>query len=242
VVIQLEAASFTVVASSPSAEITEDPGCFYDDEDDEISDPFESFNRVMFVVNGIIDNVVVLPVAMLYKHVAPKFLQIGIENFVSNTFGPIRSINFALQGNGQQMAKTIFRSVFNFVFGFFGLFDPAKRIGITSEDTDFGQTLKKWGARPGPFIVLPVLGPSSMRGLVGGAVTIASMPSAQLAFLSFPKKTRTKILFSAKGTEMLIARAKLIDLAKDLKNLYDDHYVGIRSAIMSRETNSDWES
>lgn len=206
-----------------------------EEEEFEIRDPLENINRPIMAFNMVLDRMILMPLSLGYKHLVPDVLKNGIENFIFNSFSPVRIINFTLQGNIDQVAKTMFRFIFNFVFGFFGLFDPAKALGVEPKDTNFGQTLAKWGGKPGPYIVLPVFGPTSARGMMGKVVTIPLDTAVQLSFLKFRKKTRKRIYYTLFGLDLIASRSKIIDIMDKMMDLYDDEYVLIRSVVMGRE-------
>jgi len=208
-----------------------------DEEDDELDyDPLEPYNRLMFKINNAIDMVFVSPIAMAYKHVLPKFLQIGIENFTSNFFAPVKTINFVLQGDSEYATKTFFRFIVNSLFGFFGTADVAKIIGLDGKSTCFGDTLKKWGAKPGPYIVLPIFGSTSLRGAAGMTMQLPMDPlSAEIALANYKKRTRTRLYYTIYGVDLLAKRAGLITLMKELEQTSNDMYVTVRRAVMSLE-------
>jgi len=133
-------------------------------------DPWEGFNRSMYKFNYGVDKYFLLPVANSYDFVTPDVVQTGVTNFFGNLFEITNLYNNLLQGNPEGTVNTIFRFFFNSTMGIGGLFDPATEMGFHKADEDFGQTLAVWGAGPGPFLVLPVLGPSTVRDGIGSGV------------------------------------------------------------------------
>lgn len=208
----------------------------YEDELEDIYDPLEPFNRLMFGVNNAIDKVFVTPLAMTYKHILPKFLQIAVENFASNFFAPVRTVNFILQKDAENATKTVWRFMINTVFGFFGTGDVAAKLGITKKDTNLGDTLKKWGARPGPYIVLPLFGPTSFRGAVGKGFQSAVDPIAQVSLLRYKKNTRNRLYYTIYGADLLAKRSALLGIMKELEKTSEDMYVTTRKAVMASES------
>ena len=206
-----------------------------------IEDPLEGFNRSMTAFNNVFDKMILMPITLGYRHLVPGFLKTGIENFVYNAFSPVRMINFALQGDVDQFAKTGFRFIFNFFFGFFGFFDTAGAIGITAKDTNFGKTLAKWGGKPGPYVVLPVLGPMSARGMFGKLYGLPLEISAELSFLNFHKRTRQRIYWTLFALDLVDSHSKVLPFMENMMNIYDDKYIAIRSAVMYREFATDDE-
>jgi phospholipid-binding lipoprotein MlaA len=212
-----------------------------EEEDMTIEDPFEPFNRLMFKINDALDKTILTPIATIYKHGIPQFMQTGIENFTSNFFAPIRAVNFALQKDGEQTVKTVFRFVINTFLGFFGTLDIASKMGINKQDTDFGQTLKKWGAKPGPYLVLPLLGPTSFRGGVGKAISfqvdqsVSDIQLCKYRLYKHNKKKRNRIYYLIYGLNLTAKYAKLIDIKRELDKLSRDPYITTRNAVMQTE-------
>jgi phospholipid-binding lipoprotein MlaA len=134
---------------------------------DEISDPWEGFNRSMYRFNYRFDKYVFLPVVNGYKAITPDFLEQGIHNFFLNIEDITTFINSILQLSGTKTVQTTGRFLVNTTVGLLGFIDVATRLDIPKHDEDFGQTLGYWGVGNGPFLVLPVLGPSNVRDGVG---------------------------------------------------------------------------
>lgn len=147
------------------------PGEFSDDEQVAvIEDPWEGFNRRMYNFNYYFDEYFFLPVVSGYEFVTPVFVQKGISNFFSN-IGEVRTLyNSVFQLKGKKSMVTLGRFVANSTLGVGGLFDVATHFGLRRQVEDFGQTLGYWGAKSGPYLVLPALGPSTVRGTGGLAV------------------------------------------------------------------------
>lgn len=207
----------------------------YEDEMDDIYDPLEPFNRLMFTVNDALDKAFMTPLAMTYKHVLPRFAQIAIENLASHFFSPVRVINFALQGDGEQVVKTVFRFIINTFLGFLGTIDAAEKMGLSKKDTSFGDTLKKWGAKPGPYIVLPIFGPSSFRGATGKVMQMPIDPIAQISLLHYKKNTRKRIYYTIYGFDLIAKRASVLSLMNELERISEDKYVSVRRTVMTLE-------
>ena len=148
----------------------EDDLSFLDEEDDviEVYDPLETFNRGIFWFNDKAYFYVMKPVAKGWRWLAPEPLQLGIRNFFSNLRAPIRFVNAALQGKFRDSGYELTRFGVNTTLGIGGLFDPAKvHFGIDRKIEDTGQTLARYGVGPGPYLVLPFLGPSNFRDGIG---------------------------------------------------------------------------
>jgi len=146
-------------------------------------DPWEPMNRRIYNFNAIFDNYVFLPVVQAYEFVLPGFAQTGITNFFNNLTEVTNLMNSLLQFKFVKAVNTVGRIVINTTVGLGGLIDMAKlNDGIEREDEDFGQTLGFYGLGPGPYLVLPILGPSNVRDTAGLAVDslVYSMMLSQL--------------------------------------------------------------
>jgi phospholipid-binding lipoprotein MlaA len=133
-------------------------------------DPWEGFNRRMYYFNAKADEYVLLPVVNGYKAITPDILEVGISNFFSNLGEISVFINSLLQAKAGVAVETFCRFAVNTTVGVFGLFDVATPIGLDEQNEDFGQTLGVWGVDSGPYLVLPLLGPSSLRDSTGAAI------------------------------------------------------------------------
>lgn len=135
-----------------------------------VQDPIEGLNRRVYRFNAQFDRYVYLPVVRTYVWATPSPVRTG----VSNVFNNLRDIpnlgNSLLQGKFERSGQTTARLLFNSIFGLAGFFDVAKKMGLPQQDEDFGQTLGVWGVPPGPYLVIPFLGPSSLRDGTGRAV------------------------------------------------------------------------
>jgi phospholipid-binding lipoprotein MlaA len=138
-------------------------------QDDE-RDPLEGFNRAMFSFNDGVDRYVLEPAATGFDYVVPDFAQTALRNGFENLRFPVNFFNELFQGKPGQAGKEFARFVVNTTVGLAGLMDPASAIGLMRENEDFGQTLGYWGVPPGPYLVLPILGPSNVRDTGGRIV------------------------------------------------------------------------
>ncbi|HET7730085.1 MAG TPA: VacJ family lipoprotein [Usitatibacter sp.] len=127
------------------------------------SDPWEGLNRKTFAFNDAVDRAVLKPVATGYQKVVPEVARHGVNNFFDNLEDVGTSLNNILQGKPKEGLSDAGRFVINTVFGVFGLWDVATEMGLEKHNEDFGQTLATWGVQPGPYLVLPFLGPSTAR-------------------------------------------------------------------------------
>ncbi len=143
-------------------------------------DPYEQFNRSMFGFNETVDTYVAEPISDAYTWVTPRFVQTGVSNFFDNLRGINVVLNDFMQGKGQQGVEDTGRFLINSTVGILGLFDVAEEIGLEQNNEDFAQTLAVWGVSPGPYLVLPLLGPTTSRGIPGGIFDAAANPATYI--------------------------------------------------------------
>jgi phospholipid-binding lipoprotein MlaA len=126
-------------------------------------DPWESMNRRIYSFNDVLDNVAIKPAAKVYTQVLPSPVRTGIHNFLGNLGDVWSMVNSALQFKGQATVKTLMRIQVNTFLGLGGVLDVATEMRLEKRKEDFGQTLGHWGVKPGPYVVLPIFGPSTLR-------------------------------------------------------------------------------
>jgi phospholipid-binding lipoprotein MlaA len=131
------------------------------------SDPLEPFNRAMYTFNDVFDRALLKPLATGYRYVIPSPVRRGVGNFFSNLRAPTTFINDLLQGKPARARQTLDRFLLNSSVGLFGLIDIATPLGKPPHEEDYGQTLAVWGVPSGPYLVLPFLGPSTVRDSIG---------------------------------------------------------------------------
>lgn len=131
----------------------------------QVYDPFESFNRKVFIVNGVLDTIILRPIAKGYGRFTNYYTKQRVEDFTYNIEEPLSTVNYALQGNKDGLFKSFWRFVINTTLGVGGMFDIAAKFGVTSEQQSLGNTLAHYGVGPGPYIILPVFGGYSMRNV-----------------------------------------------------------------------------
>lgn len=187
-------------------------------------DPWEGVNRRVFVFNETLDRWVLRPVSIAYQTVTPQFADDSVTHFFKN-LGELTTIfNDVLQLELGQAGKALGRFVINTTIGFFGLFDVATKLGIEENKQDFGQTLAHWGVSSGPYIMLPFLGPSTLRDTGGFVVDWAASPDSQII-----EKDRTRYIGFA--TKKIDQRA---DLLKIEGLVFGDKYTFIRDAYLQK--------
>ncbi len=191
------------------------------------ADPWEGFNRKMFAFNDAVDGAVFVPAAKVYRATTHKKQRKGIRNFLANARAPLILINDLLQGEFERAGETAGRFVVNTTIGFGGMGDPAERMGIPQHSEDFGQTLAVWGASPGPYVVLPFFGPSSVRDGFGAGVDTLLDP---VFWISTTPARHTS--YSRAGVTLVSVREPLIEPLADIKTNSLDYYASFRSFYM----------
>ena len=190
------------------------------------NDPLEGWNRVVFGFNEGLDAAVLKPVATGYKNAVPELVRTGVSNVFGN-FGDLWSaINQLLQGKPVVAAQMTTRVATNTLFGIGGLFDVASDLGIDRQKSDFGLTLGHWGLPAGPYIVWPLLGPSSLRDSAALPLDLSWRPSA----LSDDVPTR----WGLSALQLIDVRASLLSAGKIIDDIALDKYVFIRDGYLAR--------
>ncbi len=184
-------------------------------------DPWEGLNRTVFSFNDKLDTYALKPLAKGYQAVTPQFLEDGIHNVFGNV-GDVRTLaNDLLQGKFRDAGIDTSRILFNSTFGLLGFFDVATRMGLSRNDEDFGQTLGAWGIDSGPYLVLPFLGPSTVRD------AIARVPDSYLNVYPYMDHVPTRN--TTLGADVIDMRASLLSAEKLIQG---DKYVFIRNIYL----------
>jgi phospholipid-binding lipoprotein MlaA len=186
-------------------------------------DPWERMNRATFTFNDKLDRAVLKPVARAYRKVTPHLVQVGVSNFFSNVGYPTVMVNDLLQGRFTPLARDTGRLLINTTIGVAGLFDPATPMGFEKNDRDFGQTLGVWGVKSGPYLVIPLLGPSDVRDGVGRIGDVFTDPRHYIR--------NDYWSYGLWALGFLDFRAHLLDVEGALQGAYDP-YAFIRNAYL----------
>jgi len=189
-------------------------------------DRFERTNRAVYRFNDGLDRHIARPLAKGYVKVTPRPVRTGVSNFFQNLFYPTVIVNDLLQGKLKSFGGDTARLVVNTTLGIGGLFDPATQMGLPAGDEDFGQTLGKWGLNSGPYLVIPLLGPSTFRDFTGRAV------DSQLSWARAVDHDRT--MYSIMALEVIDLRASLLGAGKSLDEAALDKYQFLRDAYLQR--------
>ncbi len=193
------------------------------------NDPWEPFNRGMYRMNDVIDGLVLKPITQIYRGVIPEPGQKAVHNFVLNLQEPITFGNSVLQADPQNSFTSLWRFLLNSTVGVGGLFDVASAVGLIERRTDFGQTLALYGIESGPYLFLPILGPSSARDGLGRIADAFMHPA------SYVDNTGTSVaLWTITAVD---TRSDLFDVIEDVRKSSLDPYVTFRSAYSQRRAN-----
>ncbi|MDI1230039.1 MAG: VacJ family lipoprotein [Methylobacter sp.] len=188
------------------------------------TDPYENVNRKIFGFNDSVDNYVAEPVSIAYKWITPQFMQTGVFNFFNNLKNVNVVINDVLQAKFSQGAEDTGRFAINSTIGLGGLVDVAKHVGLEQNEEDFDQTLAVWGVPQGSYLVLPILGPSTARGIPGAVFDAAANP---VSYIGMPVQLLA----------MLNARASAEGALKFIDEAALDPYVFTRESFLQWRNN-----
>ena len=197
-----------------------------------VADPYEGFNRQMFAFNNGVDKYALGPAANVYEAVTPEFARDRVRDFLRNLRAPVIFVNDVLQAEPSRAADTFSRFAINTTVGLAGLWDPAGHMGIERHGEDFGQTMAVWGVDSGPFLVMPLLGPTTPRDMVGLGVDYALDPLTWTEFESDPDLDDDIALGRGILTG-LNTRVALDDQIKQL-NAQPEPYVALRRIYSSQ--------
>lgn len=217
--------AFSVVGcSSANYDNTQTPG---------MTDPIESVNRKIFAFNALVDKTVINPALDGYRTVVPTPVRKGINNALTNIQSPVYFANNLLQGDVTGAGKVLFSAIVNTFVGFGGLLDIAGYEGYETDKEDFGQTLAVWGINHGPYIVVPVFGPTTARDGSGYIIDSFADP-----IFWYSKNTDRKFVhFNKTFASYANARNNLKDALEELERSSIDYYASVRSSYyQSRET------
>lgn len=192
-------------------------------------DPLESFNRTVFGFNEAVDKAVIKPVATGYRAVTPDWFRKGVGNFFNNLQDVWSAVNNGLQGRGQEFGDSVGRVMVNSTIGLLGVVDVASDLNIERHTADFGLTLGRWGVPPGPYVVLPILGPFTLREVAALPVDMSGMPVYNIG----DQDTRTWLPV----VNVVDIRAKYLNAGDVLEGAALDSYSFRRDAYFQRQRN-----
>ena len=163
--------------------------------EDGISDPYEASNRQAHEINKSLDKNIIRPMAIVYGDITPIKLQSVVNNMSMNFSLPRYSVNYILQGELKNASKSSMKFLVNSTLGVGGIYDFSSHLGLTSEKTDFGETMAKWGFREGPYLDILVLGPSNQRDGIGKVVDLVLDPVSLIGVGAKSAATATSVAF-----------------------------------------------
>lgn len=196
-------------------------------------DPFEALNRSIFGFNEAVDDAVVAPIARAYVAVVPQPARAAVGRVFANVSDAWSSLNHLLQGKPRQSLEMAGRFAINSTVGLVGLIDVASDAGLERQREDFGQTLGRWGLGPGPYLVLPLLGPSSLRD----AVALPLDLRAGLPYLAHDVADRNALT----GLGLVQARAESLSATALMQQVALDRYSFVRDAYLGRRRSLVWD-
>lgn len=200
------------------------------DDDAVVADPIQPFNRVMLSFNELLDKILFNPIDTAYRAILPEVARKAVHNVLDNVKSPVYLANELLQGDLKGAGTVVTRFAINTTVGVGGLVDMAGKSGITAQPEDFGQTLAVWGAGPGPYIVWPILGPSTLRDSVGFVGDVAMDPLYWYA----RNNDKTGLQYTRAGLTLLDAKDRYRDTMGDLRRNSGDLYTSLQSVYMQR--------
>jgi phospholipid-binding lipoprotein MlaA len=187
-------------------------------------DPLEPWNRAMYQVHQVVDGNVVKPIAKAYVAVTPELIRTGVSNFFGNIDDLFTGINNVLEGRGNQAGDDFGRVLLNSTFGIGGIFDLASMMGINKDQKDFGITFGKWGAPPGPYLFVPLFGPTTVRDGTGTLLRLFVGPIGYIPDVALRN--------SIYGVGYVDARAQALAAESVLETAALDRYRFLRNAYL----------
>jgi len=204
-------------------------GCATPGEERDPRDPFEGMNRGIYSFNDTVDEYVAAPVARTYRKAVHQEIRGRVSNFFANIQDIFIGVNNFLQGKVQDGVNDWARFAFNSTFGLLGIHDVASEWGLEKHNEDFGQTFGRWGAPPGPYLILPFLGSSTVRDATGTAIDWTFAPLTEVR----PIALRNSLY----GLYLVNTRADLLDASRLLEEAALDRYTFQRDAYFQRRRN-----
>ena len=194
-----------------------------------VQDPFEAINRTTFAFNEFLDGNVLRPVAMVYRDNFPAPIQAGVSNFFGNLLDLWSGVNSVLQAKPSAATHNTARFVINSTIGIYGVFDIATRLNIERQTEDFGQTLGVWGLPSGPYLVLPLLGPSTLRDGLG------TMADSTASLINQVDDSAHRNGLTA--ARLLEIRARILPITEQIDRMALDKYSFVRDAFLQKRLN-----
>jgi phospholipid-binding lipoprotein MlaA len=188
-------------------------------------DPLERYNRAVFGFNQVLDRAVGRPITVGYMKITPQSVRLGVSNFLANLSYPVVVVNDLLQAKVVNFGRDTARFVVNTTAGIGGLFDPATKLGLEANNEDLGQTFGRWGVPPGAYLMLPILGPATVRDGLGEVGDYFAEP---LTYVS-----DSNVQWGLAALDLVDTRYGLLEM-DDVLNRAFDPYAFVRSAYLQR--------
>jgi phospholipid-binding lipoprotein MlaA len=190
-------------------------------------DPLEKFNRSMYAFNEVVDKYALEPVARGYRAITPEPVREGVGNVLHNLRAPVTFANDVLQAAPARAGTTVARFGINSTVGVLGIFDVASTMGLEKHSEDFGQTLGRWGVPAGPYLVLPLMGPSTVRDTAGSVVDVGLNPLNYAEFDGDDAFRTTRTVLT-----VVDGREGALDAVQSIRETSIDPYVSIRTTYL----------
>ncbi|MGH6951613.1 MAG: MlaA family lipoprotein [Vitreimonas sp.] len=219
------APSLAFAQDDPSAPVQEAPSAVAQDAQAAPGDPWEGFNRSMFATHEAVDGAVIEPVARGYRAVTPGPVREGVLNFLRNLRGPVIFANDVLQGEFGRAGTTAGRFAINSTVGIVGVLDPATSMGLERHDEDFGQTLAVWGVPEGPYVFVPLFGPTNVRDGAGRIVDVVFDPLSWVGGDDIDAWRSTRTV-----TAGVTVREQLLEAVDATRASSVDPYISVRTS------------
>jgi phospholipid-binding lipoprotein MlaA len=193
-------------------------------------DPWEKLNRFGYAVEGALDRVVIHPISVLFRNIAPGQIGHGIHNLIVNLSEPNAFVNDMLQGRVKRAGVPAGRFLTNSTIGLLGLFDVATHLGMVHHDNEFGVTLGVWGAGPGPYMYVPLIGPTTVRDVIGAGIDALIDPIHWASYANRPEISIARGVVSGLDKRVM-TEAQLNALLSDAA----DPYATLRSVYLQNK-------
>lgn len=198
---------------------------------DNPQDPFEPMNRAIFRLNMFLNDVLLVPAATVYRDAVPQFWKNRVSDGLATLRMPLSGIFYFLRNDRENTARSFVSFITNATFGFFGLFNVAQKIGIAPKRSIDGDDLiKSYGGRPGPYVMLPILGPTTLRGAMGKIMAFLDPCYISVNDVRF----RNQLWIGEYALGAVSSKAEIMDLEKDMRKNSPDFYVTVRSVYMQK--------
>lgn len=202
--------------------------------DEKNPDPLEGLNRAIFNFNYVVDGILIKPMAIIFRGITPEPVRNGVHNVLDNVWSPISAVNYMLQGRFDNAGKTVTRFFLNTTMGLGGLMDAASEVGMPCEHTGFGDTLAVWGVEDGPYLMLPIIGPSTFREAFGRVVDYYTDPLYYHANVKSRnlRHKRQWIWYTRWASTLISTKERLMDSSDTMEKNSIDYYIAFRSVYL----------